>query len=213
MKRQAAIERLSDVAREQAGYVSAAQAGLVGVNGDDLTRIARSGDLRRVSRGVYALPGSFGGPREDVIAAWLRLLGNHLPWEGAPPSAIASHTTAASLHGFGTFAPATPTFTVSRRRFQPRDGSVRTYTAQLEPVDSQWVALPEGIRMPVTTPARTIVDLAYAGEEHGRVLDALAEARELGVLSDESVADALARRRARRGRGSAGWLHAALSSQ
>jgi predicted transcriptional regulator of viral defense system len=162
---------------------------------------------------VYALPGSFAGPREDVIAAWLRLVGNRLPWDITPPSAIASHATAASLHGFGTFAPAATTFTVARRRFQPPAGSVRIYTARLEPLDWQWVTLPEGIRMSVTTPARTIVDLAYAGEEHGHVLDALAEARELGFVSDETVADTLARRRARRGRGSVDWLAAALSSQ
>lgn len=213
MDRHRVIEALSDIAREQAGYVTTAQARRLGVPGDNLARMARRGDLRRVRHGVYALPGSFPGPREDVVAAWLRLVGDRLPWDRASLPAVASHTTATEIHGFGTFPPASPTFTVPKRRFQPPDRSLRVYTAQLEPVDWEWVVLPEGVRMPVTTPARTIADLAFAGEEQGHVLDALAEAREAGLLNEADVAAAVSRRRRRRGRGSVGWLAAALSAR
>jgi predicted transcriptional regulator of viral defense system len=209
--RQRAIELLSDVAREQAGYVTTAQAKRLGVPGDSMARMARRGDLRRIRHSVYALPGSFPGPREDVAAAWLRLSGDRLPWDRASFPAVASHTTAAAIHRFGTFSPASPTFTVAKRRFQPPDESLRLFTAHLEPVDWGWVVLPEGMRLPVTTPARTIADLAFAGEEHGHVLDALAEAREAGLLTDADVVAAVSRRRRRRGRGSVGWLAAALS--
>jgi len=211
--RQTAAKLISDVAREQAGYVTAAQAKRLGIEGNDLVRLARQGDLRRASPGVYALPGSFPGPREETIAGWLRLVGDRLPWDLAEPSAIASHATAATINGFGTFVPASPTFTVRRRRFQPLDDSIRLFTAQLDPADWQWSAVPEGIRLPVTTPARTIVDLAYSGEEQAHVLDALEEARERGLVSDADVAEAAVRRSSRRGRGSVTWLVNALGHQ
>jgi hypothetical protein len=176
------------------------------VEGNDLVRLAASGDLRRVRHGVYALPAAFAGPREDLIAAWLRLIGNRMPWDSGPPPAVASHQTAAAIHGFGTFLPRSPTFTVLRRRFDPGDDSVHIYTARLDPVDWEWKVLPEAIRMPVTRPPRTIVDLAFAGEDRSHVLDALEDAREAGVLEESEVADALTRRHQRRGRGSAAWL-------
>jgi predicted transcriptional regulator of viral defense system len=206
MDRQPAIEALSDAAREQAGYVTAAQAKRLGLDIGDTSRLARSGDLRRIIRGVYALPGAFGGSREDMLAAWLRLAGDRLPWDSTPPGAITSHTSAADIHGLGTFSPSAPTFTVARRRFQPPDKSVRLYTARLEPSDWEWVVLPEGMRIPVTRPARTIVDLAYSGEERSHVLDALSEARDRGLIDEKALVQAVSRRNLGRGRGSAAWL-------
>jgi predicted transcriptional regulator of viral defense system len=197
---------LSEASRDQAGYVTTAQARRLGIDADTIARIARRGDLRRVAHGIYALPGAFRGPREDLIAGWLRLTRDRLPWDASEPAAVASHTSAAAIYDFGTFSPDVPTFTVMRRRFQPPDRSLQVYTAHLEPTDWQWFVLAEGLRIPVTTPARTIVDLAFAGEERGRVLDALADARDAGLLTDAAVADALDRRRRRRGRGSASWL-------
>jgi predicted transcriptional regulator of viral defense system len=210
MDRQTALKRLADVAREQAGYVTAAQAKRLGAKGDDVVRLAKQGDLRRVTPGVYALPGTFAGFREDMLAGWLRLAGDRLPWDATDPAAVVSHASAAAVHGFGTFVPSSPTFTVRGRRFQPSDESLRLFTAQLEPIDWQWTVLPEGIRLPVTTAARTIVDLAFIGEERDHVLDALAEARERGLVDDLAVAEAVARRRRRRGRGTVTWLAEAL---
>ena len=203
---------MSELAREQAGYVTTAQAKRLEVDDDALGRLARRGDLRRVAHGVYALPGSFPSPREDLISSWLRLTGDRLPWDRTPPAAIASHTSAAAIHGFGTFSPTAPTFTVTRRRFQPQDDSMRLYTAKLEPVDWEWTVLPEGVQIPVTTAARTIVDLAFAGEERSHVLDALEDARDAGFLNDAAVADAVRRRRRRGGRGNVGWLASAVAT-
>jgi predicted transcriptional regulator of viral defense system len=206
----AAVTELADVARDQAGYVTVAQAKRLGIDGNELVRMARRGDLRRVAHGTYAFPASFHSPREPLIASWLRLTGDRLPWDRQPPGAVVSHQSAAAVHGFGTFPAVPPSFTVDRRRYQPPEDTIRLYNALLEPSDWAWVVVPEGIRLPVTRPARTIVDLAFAGEERSQVLDALAEAREAGLLTDEEVVDAENRRRRRRGRGSASWLTAAL---
>ena len=156
MERREVIQKLSEAARDQGGYVSTAQAKRLTIDGGDLVRLATTGDLRRVRHGVYALPGAYKGTREDVIATWLRLVGDRLPWESGPPPAVASHRTAAQIHGFGTFPPGPPTFTVRRRRFDPADESLQIFTAQLEPEDWDWQVLPEPIRMPITTPSRSL---------------------------------------------------------
>jgi hypothetical protein len=80
------------------------------------------------------------------------------------------------------------------------------YTAALEPADWEWTLLPEGMRLPVTSAARTIVDLAFAGEDRSHVVDALDDARDAGLVDDTRVKQALARRTRRGGRGSAAWL-------
>jgi predicted transcriptional regulator of viral defense system len=203
--RREVFDHLSELAREQAGYFAAAQARRLGVHPNELVHLASTGALRRVSRGIYASSGAESA-REDVIAAWLRLAKNRLPWETTPPPAVVSHTTAAALHGFGTFLPGPPTFTATGRRFQPLDGSLQLYTAQLEPDEWLWLMLPESIRLPVTTPARTIADVAFAGEQRDHVLDAIEDAREQGLATEVEIARAVHRRRRRRGRGSIAWL-------
>lgn len=124
---------------------------------------------------------------------------------------VVSHASAASLHGFGTFVPTPPNFTTMRRRFDPRDESVRLYSAKLLPDEWHWMVLSDGVALPVTTPARTVVDLASAGEEREHVLDALAEGRDSGLIDDDDLAAAIERRRRRRGRGSVAWLSKAIS--
>jgi predicted transcriptional regulator of viral defense system len=210
MDRADVVRHLGDIAREQAGYVSAAQAVESGLATHDLVRLAAQNDLRRVARGVYALPGVFPGPREPAIAAWLRLAGSHLPWIPGEPAAVASHTTAATLRQLGTFHDEVPTFTVAKRRNQPSDGSLQVHVTRLDPADWEWMDLPEGIRLAVTTPARTIVDLGWAGNDHDHVLDAIDDALSTGVTTWEELRRALERRRRRGGRGNGAWLVGAL---
>jgi predicted transcriptional regulator of viral defense system len=212
MRRADVLANLAGITREQAGYVTHAQARRMGVPTRDLIRLAESGDLRRVARGVYALMGAFPGPREPTIAAWLRLVDGRMPWETGAPPAVASHATAASIHNIGTIPEHTPTFTVGKRRHRPQDETrpqaetFRIHVATLEPGDWGWVDLPEGLRFPVTTPARTIVDLAWSGEDHDHVIDGFDEAEEASLVTVDQVRDAIKRRQRRRGRGSAAWL-------
>ena len=210
MERREAIAHLSEIAREQAGYVAARQAKRVGVTSKDLVRLVDMQELRRVRPGIYALPGAFPGAREPLIAAWLRLEGERLPWEEADPIGIASHTTAAVLYAIGTFVDDIPTFTVQRRRHAPRDATLRLYAAFVDVVDWEWKGLPESMLIPTTTPARTIVDLAYSGEERAHVIDALEDAVAARITTAAEVRGALARRRVRGGRGSARWLEQAI---
>ena len=83
---------------------------------------------------------------------------------------------------------------------------------RLEPADWKWVNLPEGIRLPVTTPARTIVDLALSGEDHDHVMDAIDEGQSANLLTTDELRDAIERRRRRRGSGSVKWLASAIEA-
>lgn len=206
MNREAVLSRIEQIAREQGGYLTSGQAKRLDVAANDLARLCRTRHLRRAARGVYALTGVFESPREHVIAAWLRLNGDRLPWDRAEPVAVASHLTAAELHEVGTFPPGVPSFTLTKRRYRPPAGSVRLYESRLAPTDWDWMYLPEGLRMPVTAPERTIVDIAFSGEDRDHVLDALAEFRHRGAISEGALKEALQRRKERRGRGSVAWL-------
>src|SRR5689334_7151043 len=210
MDRAELLVRLGEVAREQAGYVTSAQASELGLDTHDLVRLADQQDLRRVAWGVYALPGIFPGPREPTIAAWLRLVGSRLPWIPATPAAVASHATAAGLRHLGTFQDDVPTFTVAKRRNQPSDNSLHIRVTKLDPADWGWEDMPEGIRLAVTTPARTIVDLAWAGEDHDHVVDAMDEALSADLTTSDELWQALDRRQRRGGRGKGAWLARAL---
>ena len=90
--------------------VTSRQARRVGIPHMLMVRLSRAGDLRRLRRGVYAMAhGRATHPREDVLAAWLAVTGDELPWRrGTPTPGGDRHQTAAALHGLGTVIPGWP---------------------------------------------------------------------------------------------------------
>lgn len=145
--------------------MSARQARLVDVAPADLGRLYRSGDLIRHRRGVYEMAhGRAANPHADLIAAWLSVDGGELPWGVAAttPRGVVSHQSAAALHHLGTIIPGLPQITTPIQAKRKPD--MRLHTARVATADWSWVDL-EGIRVPVTTPERTIVDLLLDGEE------------------------------------------------
>jgi predicted transcriptional regulator of viral defense system len=186
MNRSTALETLTPIAAEQAGMVTSRQARRVGVPHMVMVQLSRAGDLRRLRRGVYAMAhGRATHPREDLLAAWLAVTGDELPWQrDATPRGIISHQTAAALHGLGTIIPGWPEITTARQAGQ-RPG-IRFHTAPFDPEDWGWLDVGE-IRVPVTTPGRTIVDLLLDGEE----LDYLERAVAQAFPGPEEAIDAL----------------------
>src|SRR5260370_41057800 len=63
--------RLFELASEQGGYFTAAQARTCGFSKALLAHHAKSGRFLRVRQGLYRLREYPSSPREDVIAAWL----------------------------------------------------------------------------------------------------------------------------------------------
>ena len=159
MSKAKALAVLSDLAADQWGLVTAAQAKRLGVSANDLARLGASQVLRQVRHGVYALAGSPASPLEDVRAEWLATDPEHTVAERAEmrDPVVVSDETAASLYGFGDFTNDRIRFN-SERRLQTSRAAVQISRRTIS--DKEW-RLVDGL--PVTTPRRTLEDLASNG--------------------------------------------------
>lgn len=193
MTRREALDRISEIASDQSGYLTTAQAERRGVDRTILSDLVESGDLRRVRRGVYATRGA-GNPHERDVTAWLSVERKPFPWEwkDREPRALISHASAASIWDLGTIVPERPSLTV--RGALPKS-RFEIHTTGFGPDDWSWQRPGGGaLHVPVTTPARTIVDLAAAGEEPDYVDRALREAIGRGLATEPEVRSVLERR-------------------
>lgn len=164
-------EALFATATEQAGYFTAAQARAAGYSWPLLSYHAKRGRFVRVARGLYRLRDYPSSPREELIAAWLRL---------APDAAI-SHDSALDVLDLSDIIPGSIHLTVPRaRRRLARQSGVSTHTTT-RPLGSADVFTREGLRM--TTPARTIVDVAESGAAPEQVIEAIRQAIERGLTT------------------------------
>jgi predicted transcriptional regulator of viral defense system len=188
---------LLEAASDQAGYVTTRQAARFGVEPTTLARLTETDDLRRIRWGVYAMRHAH-HRLEREIGAWLAVDRERLPWErGDDPAAVVSHASAAGIQDLGTVIPRRPTLTVQpERRSATRAKDIELHVAPLAADDWNWVRV-DGIRLPVTTPARTIVDLLLSGEEPSYVERAIAEALADGRVTEEDLLAAAARRKPR----------------
>lgn len=178
-------EALFATASEQAGYFTAAQARTAGYSWPLISYHAKQGRFVRVARGLYRLRDYPSSPREELIAAWLRL---------APDAAI-SHESALEALGLSDIIPDSIHLTVprARRKLSRTPGvSIHTTIRSLEVTD---LLTPDGVRL--TAPARTIVDVAEAGTAPEQVVFATRQAMERGLTTAARVR-AAARSRSRR---------------
>jgi predicted transcriptional regulator of viral defense system len=197
MQRGQALDSLLEAASEQGGYVTRAQATRLGLTDHDLERLLGSGDLERVRRGVYRMRHAQ-SLHEDAIAAWLALERDRLPWERrSEPTAVLSHETAAALYRLGTIIPTKPTLTlpVDAGRYTSLDDIV-VHRAPLRPEDWRWHES-GALRLPVTTPARTIVDLLLDKQEPSYLERAVGEAISAQILTPSELMDSARRRKGR----------------
>lgn len=149
-------ERIAWLARRQHGLFSGAQAEAAGFTSMQQRRRVERGQWVRVTRGVLGLNGIPPSLRRSAMAAQL-----------ARPDSVASHLTAAALHGWDEQVPPRPTITV------PPGTSGRSPIAAVHRrrVPEHLVTTVEGIRC--TRPERTIVDCAtdLGPIRHGRLVD------------------------------------------
>lgn len=171
---------INALASRQHGVLTREQLLDAGVNEDVIDRRLRTGRLRAVHRGVYAA-GPTAVPRAREMAACL----------ACGTSAVVSQRTASALWGFlsstSTSAPVEITLAQGRRR---RPG-IRI--RRMRDLRCDEVTHLDGI--PITTPARTLLDLAAA--VGSRELErALARALAQGLTTVEEL-DLLVRRHSR----------------
>jgi predicted transcriptional regulator of viral defense system len=169
-------DKLYEIALGQAGYFTAAQARDAGVHQVRLSQLHKSGDIERVSRGVYRLARFPISPIGEYVEASL------WPQVRRPDvRGVISHDSALVVFGLSDVNPAKIHLTLPRdirvRRTVPRN--LVLHYADLAPTDVRQVA--GGI--PATTPERTIRDVHAAHIGPALVRQAIEDGRRTGQLS------------------------------
>lgn len=177
----AADRAAAALAARQHGVLSAAQLIGLGLTREAIRRRREAGRLHEIHFGVYAVGHRAIGDRGRWLAAVL----------AGGPGAVLSHRSAAELWGSMPLTGRTPDVTVPRGR-RPSGTLTVHWPRGLEPADR---TVRDGI--PVTTPTRTLLDLAAVLAPR-QLEAAFDEADRLGLIDRERLA-ALCRLRGRRG--------------
>lgn len=187
MKSVEATEIVMDLASQQWGLVTTAQATAEGVSSVLLGRLVNRAVLTRVRFGVYAVESTPWSPATEIRAQWLALEPSILAADRLedPTPVVVSHESAAALHKIGDLDSHGVHFTVPSRR-QTRQQEVVFHIADVSP---QGWSVVDGL--PVTTPLRTVVDLARAGHEPGHLTDMVATIVDRRLATREEVSTAL----------------------
>jgi predicted transcriptional regulator of viral defense system len=171
-----AVERpdhlhLYEIAAEQHGYFTAAQARACGFSSRLLAHHVAGGRYERIRWGLYRLRAYPSGPHDEVMAAWLAV-GKEL--------AVVSHDSALDLLDLSDVIPDAVHLTVprARRKFRPLPGTVVHTTTR--PFGTGDLTEREGIRL--TAPARTILDAAEIGVGPEQIELAIRQATERGLV-------------------------------
>jgi hypothetical protein len=166
------IPELAEIAAGQWGMVTSRQAAAVGVDARTLVRLAEIGELERLAHGIYRLAGAPPSQHDDLRVVWLSLDPRRTAYEriSSGPIEVVSHRSAAVLLGLGDLDADVLEFSVPSRR-QTRRPDVVIHLVEVPEEDWQMV---DGL--PVTTPLRTISDLAGAHIDQGHLASAVRDA-------------------------------------
>jgi very-short-patch-repair endonuclease len=167
--------RIAALATRQHGVISRAQLRALGLSDSAIGRRVGAGRLHAIHRGVYAVGHLVLGARGRYMAAVL----------ACGPGAVLSHASAAALWGLRPSAAVTVDVTVPRTGSRARRPRLRIHRPLAVPDSTTH----DGI--PVTTPARTILDLAATLQR--RPLERLLDQAENARLTDVASLAALAR--------------------
>ena len=169
-------ELLFQLATEQRGYFTSAQARELGYSRALLAYHAKTGTLLRIYPGVYRFRDYPSSPREEIVPAWLTV---------GKDIAVVSHESALELWGLSDIIPDGVHLTVPRsRRSLPKLPGVTIHTTTRAPGPGD-VRSYEGLR--VTSPTRTILDVADADAAPDQIGLALFQTLERGWASREAI--------------------------
>lgn len=159
--------RLFNQAAEQGGYFSASQAKEIGYSYQAQAHHVGAGNWLRIDRGLFRLA-EWVPDLHDDLARWTL-------WSRG--QGVVSHETALAVHGIGEFESARVHLTVPPG-FTRRSSALSLHRADL-PADD--VLDRTGFR--VTTPVRSLVDVAGSRPDEDQLARAIEEAREGGLLT------------------------------
>jgi predicted transcriptional regulator of viral defense system len=165
--------RLFNLASEQAGYFTAAQAKTLGYSYQAQAHHVAAGNWLRIDRGLFRLTEWIPGVH-DELSRWTL-------WSKG--EGVVSHESALAEHELGEFESAYVHLTVPRG-FRMRDSAVVLHPADLADID---IVQRTGYR--VTSVVRSIVDVAATGVDAAQLNRAIREAQERGLLSLRALRD------------------------
>jgi predicted transcriptional regulator of viral defense system len=174
-------DQLYNVAESQAGYFTASQARKVGFSWERLSSNVKKGTFLRVIHGVYRLAHFPGSTFEDLFIAWLK----------TGPRSVISHESALGVYDLSDIIPAEVHVIVPRNASRRHKG-IHLHTNQLRPDE---IASREGL--PVTSVARTIVDVATTHLAEEQIHQAIQEALIRGLVSPKDLRDLAERKKGR----------------
>jgi len=143
------LERLREVALDQHGFVTTAQALDEGVSQAELSTMVARGRIERAAHGVYQVPQVLETEYDSYQLAVL--------WTGAPEACL-SHDTALEAWGITDINPDRIHVSVARSRRLRRAGEER-YVIHYEDIAAQQVTWWQGIRI-VTVPTAIVQGIA-----------------------------------------------------
>jgi predicted transcriptional regulator of viral defense system len=162
---------LFSIALEQGGYFTAKQAKKAGYDYSHLDYHVAVGNFERVDHGLNRLTNLPPGENDDLVRLALWSRNRH-----DEPQAMVSHESALVLHDLTELLPGTIHLTVPATfRKAPPDGCV-LHKAALAPADIE-----ERVGFRVTTPPRTLLDVATGNRSQEQLEKAVAEALERGL--------------------------------
>jgi predicted transcriptional regulator of viral defense system len=168
------LQRLIELAATQAGHFTAAQARELGYSPRNLVYHVDIGHLDRVARGFYRLRGLPEDRHEDVVTAWLRF---------RTRQAVVSHDTALTLYELAPSRSQEIHLTLPRKK-RPRDAlSIPGLSLHTTVVPLRRDEVTRRFGVALTSPARTIVDVASAGGDPSVVTEAVTQAVGTGLVS------------------------------
>jgi predicted transcriptional regulator of viral defense system len=159
------------LATEQAGYFSAAQARELGYSYQAQAHHVEAANWGRVERGVFRLTDWVTGVH-DEFAMWTL-------WSRG--KAVVSHESALAVHGIGEFEAARVHLTVPRN-FRMTDPALALHRHELPETDTE-----QRVGFRITTPQRTIIDVASQSPDEEQLGRAIEEGVNEGLLSVRSL--------------------------
>jgi predicted transcriptional regulator of viral defense system len=155
------------LASEQGGYFTAAQAKTIGYSYQAQAHHVRVGNWWRVDHGIFRLAEWVSEVHDDLArwALWARGRG------------VVSHVTALEVHGLGEFESPKVHLTVPPG-FRQRDDALVIHVALLPEGDTE---AHRGFR--VTTPLRSLIDVAAGAPDEDQLARAVVEARQKGLFT------------------------------
>lgn len=167
---------LFEFASEQAGYFTAKQAKSCGYSRPLLSHHIKGGRYERIRHGLYRLIEYPTSRREEIIVAWLSV--------GAK-NAVISHESALDMLDLSDVIPDSIHITIPRsERWRKKVPGTTLHTTTKPPSKTE-IVVREGV--PVTAPARTIIDAAVAGVGPEQIIAAIATALERGVTTSSQL--------------------------